>query len=316
LRSVFFGTPAFAVPCLDALHAITDIRAVICQPDKPQGRGQELGAPPVKTRALELGLAVHQPTKVRTEEFASWLTSLNVDIALVVAYGRILTEQVLAVPRHGCINVHASILPKYRGAAPITWALVRGETETGVTLMQMDAGMDTGDMLKVHRTPIGIDETTGELSQRLSELGARAVREDFLAIAAQKFPRLRQVHADATSAPLLKKEDGRIDFGLLAAAVHNHIRGMNPWPGAFTQLRGKVLKVHTSMLLENVATTTAAHPGKPGEIILADRSRVIVACGAGSALELCLLQVEGKRKVTGAEFYNGRGILEGDLLGG
>jgi methionyl-tRNA formyltransferase len=315
LKSAFFGTPAFAVPCLNALHEITEVKAVICQPDKPQGRGQELGMPPVKERARELGLAVHQPTKVRTGEFATWLSVLDLDIALVVAYGRILPEQVLSAPKHGCINVHASILPKYRGAAPITWALVRGETETGITLMQMDAGMDTGDMLKVHRTPIGIDETAGELSLRLSELGARAVREDFLTIAAQQVMRVPQVHADATSAPLLKKEDGRIDFGLPAAAVHNHIRGMNPWPGAFTQLRGKALKIHVSMLLESsfAGLTTVA---KPGQVILADRSRVIVACGAGSALELCLVQVEGKRKVSGAEFYNGRGILEGDLLGG
>ncbi|HSQ67443.1 MAG TPA: methionyl-tRNA formyltransferase, partial [Polyangiaceae bacterium] len=174
-RSLFFGTPEFSVPALEALASISTVAAVVCQPDKAVGRGLKIAAPPVKTRALALGFPVVQPAKVRTPEFAAWVREQRADVALVIAYGRILPQEVLDGPRLGCVNVHASILPRYRGAAPITWAIVRGETETGITLMKMDAGMDTGDMLEIFRTPIGEDETAGELSARLAELGARAV---------------------------------------------------------------------------------------------------------------------------------------------
>jgi len=176
-RAVFMGTPQFAVPCLDALVEIAEVTAVVCQPDKPKGRGLELAPPPVKVRALELGLDVHQPTKLKTGEFAQWRKDQNADVALVVAYGRILPKDVLAAPRLGCVNVHASLLPKYRGAAPITWVVVNGEPETGVTLMQMDEGMDTGAMLEQFVTPIVPEETAGELSERLSSIGALAVRK-------------------------------------------------------------------------------------------------------------------------------------------
>src|SRR6185312_2298719 len=176
-RAIFFGTPALSVPSLEALASIANVVGVVCQPDKPVGRGMKLAAPPVKERALAMGLPVVQPTKLRTGEFAQWVREQNADVALVIAYGRILPQDVLDAPRLGCVNVHASILPKYRGAAPIAWAIVRGETETGVTLMKMDAGMDTGDMLEIRKTPIGQDETAGELGVRLGELGATAVRE-------------------------------------------------------------------------------------------------------------------------------------------
>src|SRR5262245_55562994 len=230
-RAVFFGTPQFAVPCLDALAEIADVVAVVCQPDKPQGRGLELQEPPVKERALAMGADVLQPTKLKNGEVAAWLRDLKVDVALVVAYGRILPKDVLEAPRLGCINVHASLLPKYRGAAPITWAVVRGEPETGVTLMKMDEGMDTGEMLERFPTEIVEDETAGELSERLSALGALAVRKGLPRYVSGGYAPTAQDHARATVAPILKKEDGRIDFKSPARSVHDHVRGMSPWPG-------------------------------------------------------------------------------------
>ena len=310
-RAVFFGTPQFAVPCLDALVEIADVTAVVCQPDKPQGRGLELAAPPVKQRALALGLPVVQPTKLRTGEFAQWLREQNVDVALVVAYGRILPKDVLDAPRLGCVNVHASLLPRYRGAAPITWAVVRGEPETGVTLMQMDEGMDTGDMLELFATPVGADETAGELSERLSALGAFAVRRGLPKYVAGGYAPLTQDHARATAAPMLEKENGRIDFTQPAHAVHDHVRGMSPWPGAFTTARGKSLKVHAT----RVADLPVGKSVPAGTVVLADKGHVIVACGE-RAIELLRVQLEGKKAISASDWFAGRGVAEGDVLGG
>jgi methionyl-tRNA formyltransferase len=308
-RALFFGTPAFSVPCLDALQSVAEVVGVVCQPDKPVGRGLTLTPPPVKQRAIELGIPVVQPTKLRTGEFGAWVRAQNVDVALVVAYGRILPQDVLDGPRLGCVNVHASLLPKYRGAAPITWAVVRGERETGVTLMQMDAGMDTGNMLEKFVLPIGEDETAGELGERLAQIGARSVREGLPRYVAGEYTPEVQDHAAATLAPMLKKEDGAIDFAKSAQAVHDHVRGMSPWPGAHTTLGGKVVKVHATHKAD--ATRSGA---APGEVILADKSRVIVACGEG-AIELVRIQLEGKKPVRGADWVLGRGVREGDRLG-
>ena len=313
VRALFFGTPAFSVPCLDALCDVAEVVGVVCQPDKPVGRGLILTAPPVKQRALERGLPVVQPTKLRTGEFGAWVRGQDVDLALVVAYGRILPPDVLAAPRLGCINVHASLLPKYRGAAPITWAVVRGETESGVTLMQMDAGMDTGAMLEMWRIPIGPNETAGELSDRLSDLGARAVREGVPKVAEGAYVRAPQDHAHATLAPMLKKEDGAIDFAKGARAVHDHVRGMSPWPGAFTRLQGKVVKV----LATGMGGVTPPLTASPGDVVLADKNRVVVACGGErrEALDLLRVQLEGKKPVTAGEWVGGRGVKQGDRLG-
>lgn len=310
-RAVFMGTPEFAVPCLDALAEIAEVVGVVCQPDKPRGRGLELTTPPVKRRALELGLEVVQPIKLRTGAFAEWLEGRGADVALVVAYGRILPKDVLDAPRLGCVNVHASLLPKYRGAAPITWAIVRGETETGITLMQMDEGMDTGDMLETLTLSIGEDETAGELSERLAALGARAVREGLPKYVAGGLTPVPQDEAGATLAPILKKGDGRIDWGAPARAVHDHVRGMSPWPGAFTTARGKLLKVHATRVTDAPA---GGAPKPPGTVVLADKSRVVVAC-ADRAVELVRVQLEGKRAVTASEWFGGRGVAEGDVLG-
>lgn len=310
LRAVFMGTPQFAVPCLEALVEIAEVVAVVCQPDKPVGRGLELTPPPVKKRALELGLGVVQPVKLKTGEFAAWLREQAVDVALVVAYGRILPPDVLSAPRLGCVNVHASLLPKYRGAAPITWAVVNGEPESGVTLMQMDAGMDTGAMLERFATAIGPDETAGELSERLAGLGALAVRKGLPKYVAGGYVPEAQDHAQATMAPILEKKDGRIDFTKSARQVHDHVRGMSPWPGAFTTARGKGLKVHAT----RVTDLPSGSKAEPGTVVLADKSRIVVACGE-RAVELTRVQVEGKKVVSASDWFAGRGVAEGDPLG-
>jgi methionyl-tRNA formyltransferase len=311
-RAVFFGTPQFAVPCLEALVEIADVVGVVCQPDRPQGRGLELTAPPVKLRALELGLNVVQPTKLKTGDFAQWLRDQKVDVALVVAYGRILPKDVLEAPRLGCVNVHASLLPKLRGAAPITWAVVRGEPETGVTLMQMDEGMDTGAMLEQFSTPISDEETAGELSERLSAIGALATRKGLPSYVSGGYTPIQQDHSKATMAPMLKKEDGRIDFTKPARAVHDHVRGMTPWPGASTTARGKTVKVHATRVTD--VPTPAGAKAEPGTVVFADKSRVVVACGE-RGVELTRIQLEGKKPIGAGDWFLGRGIAEGERLG-
>ena len=310
LRAVFFGTPAFAVPCFDALVEIAEVVAVVCQPDKPKGRGLTLTPPPVKVRAAELGIPVVQPTKLRTGEFAAWLRSQNADVALVVAYGRILPADVLAAPRLGCVNVHASLLPKYRGAAPITWAVVHGEKETGVTLMQMDVGMDTGAMLEQFTMPVGPSETAGEVSHRLSVVGARAVREGLPKYVAGRYTPEAQDESKATPlAPMLKKEDGRIVWEKTAQQVHDHVRGMSPWPGATTTIQNKLVKVQSTSISNFTRQGTL-----PGTVLLADKTRVIVATGQEGAVELLTVQLEGKKPMAAAQWHLGRGVNEGDRL--
>jgi methionyl-tRNA formyltransferase len=310
VRALFFGSPAFAVPSLDALYALGDVVGVVCQPDKPAGRGLALTPPAVKVRAAELGLPVVQPTKLRTGEFGAWVREQGADVALVVAYGRILPRDVLEGPRLGCVNVHASLLPKYRGAAPITWAVVRGERESGVTLMKLDEGMDTGPTFARVTTPIGPDETGGELSERLARLGADAVTACLPRYLAGELTLEPQDEALATAAPMLDKEHGRIDWTQGARQVHDHTRGMSPWPGASTTSRGKTLKVHAAHVVGGAAPAGT----RAGQVVVADKARVLVACGEG-CVELVRVQPEGKRAMTGAEWAMGRGVAEGDILG-
>jgi methionyl-tRNA formyltransferase len=311
MRALFFGTPAFAVPSLDALCGVSDVVGVVCQPDKPAGRGLSVAPPPVKARAASLGIPVVQPSKLRTGEFAEWVRAQNADVAVVVAYGRILPGSVLAATRLGFVNVHASLLPKYRGAAPIEWAIVKGETESGITLMLLDEGMDTGDMLHVVKTPIGGDETAGELAARLSILGADAVKEKLPSFFRGELERTPQDHAHATLAPMLEKKDGAIDWRHAGARIHDQVRGMNPRPGAYARLAGKVIKVHATGA--RAGTRAGA---TPGQVILADKSRVVVACGeAGEeAIEIARVQLEGKKPVRAAEWVAGRGVKEGDVF--
>ncbi|MBV9947212.1 MAG: methionyl-tRNA formyltransferase [Myxococcales bacterium] len=322
-RALFFGSPSFAVPSLDALHEIADVAAVVCQPDKPAGRGLALTEPAVKTRARALGLPVVQPTKLRTGEFGAWVRGEAADVALVVAYGRILPADVLAATGLGFVNVHASLLPRYRGAAPITWAVVNGDAETGVSLMKLDEGMDTGPTFARVRTPIGPDETAGEVSERLARLGADAVRAWLPEYVAGRCVLEAQDAAGATLAPVLEKGHGRVDWSKKARAVHDHVRGMSPWPGAFTTARGRTIKVHATRVVGEEGTTAAgagggaaALPvGAAGEVIVADKSRLLVACGGGGCVELRTVQPEGKRAMTGAEWVMGRGVAQGDVLG-
>jgi methionyl-tRNA formyltransferase len=308
-KALFFGSPAFAVPSLDALHAIARVVGVVCQPDKAAGRGLALAQPAVKVRATELSLSVVQPAKLRTGEFAAWVRAQQVDVALVVAYGRILPKDVLDGPRLGCVNVHASLLPKLRGAAPVTWAVVRGESETGVTLMKLDEGMDTGPTFARVSTPIGPEESAGELGDRLARIGADAVREWLPRYIAGLCALEPQDGALATTAPMLEKEHGRIDWSRRARQVHDHVRGMNPWPGAFTTARGRTMKVHASRVVDG-----DREPVRAGEVVLADKTRVLVACGEGT-VELVTVQPEGKRPMRASEWAMGRGTAEGDVLG-
>jgi methionyl-tRNA formyltransferase len=312
-RTLFFGSPAFAVASLDALLEIAEVAGVVCQADKPAGRGLALTAPPVKTRALELGLPVAQPTKLKTGEFGAWVREQNVDVALVVAYGRILPGDVLSAPRLGCVNVHASLLPKYRGAAPIAWSIAMGETETGITLMKLDEGMDTGPTFARISTPIAPEETAGELAGRLARLGAEAVREWLPKYVEGQCKLEPQDHSRATLAPMLDKEHGRIDWSKRALAVHDHVRAMNPWPGAFTSVRGRVVKVHAARVVEPMTLLGVRRETRPGQVTLADKKHVFVACGGGS-VELVTVQPEGKRAMGAPEWAIGRGVAEGDVL--
>ncbi|WP_437323008.1 methionyl-tRNA formyltransferase [Sorangium sp. So ce381] len=310
MRALFFGTPAIAVPSLEALASIADVVGVVCQPDRPAGRGLALKAPPVKVKALELGLPVVQPEKVRTPEFAAWVADARADVALVIAYGRILPKAVLEAPRRGCMNLHASILPRYRGAAPITWAIVGGEAETGISLMQMDEGMDTGPVYAVHRAPIGPDTTADELAIDLGALAARVVREDLRRAVDGALALTPQDHEAATHAALLKKEDGRIRWERSARQIHDHIRGMTSWPGAFTTIDGKPLKV----LAARVESEADQAGAPPGTVVMAGRGVVIVACGAG-AIQIMRAQAEGRKPLAAADLVAGRTLQTGMVLG-
>ena len=329
VRAIFFGTPALAVPALNALTELAEVVFVVCQPDRPSGRGLLLKPPPVKVRALELGLPVLQPEKIRTPEFAARMRSAAADVGLVIAYGRILPTAVLEAPRRGCMNLHASLLPHYRGAAPITWAIVRGETETGISLMQMDEGCDTGPVFTQHRIPIGETITADDLGQEIGELGARVVASDLVRAVAGTLTAVTQDHGAATMAPLLKKEDGRIDWTRGARMVHDHIRGMTSWPGAFTSIpaegaaRGpgpgggaspEVASSKGLKVLESRPLASDRVLAEPGTVIATSKTAVEVACGTG-AVEILRAQVEGRKPLRAAELLAGRAIHVGMVLG-
>jgi methionyl-tRNA formyltransferase len=308
-RSVFFGTPAIAVPALRALAEVTTVVGVVCQPDRPAGRGLSLSEPAVKQAARELGIEVYQPTKVKSGELEAWLRDRNADVAVVLAYGRILPPAVLSAPRRGCLNLHASLLPKYRGAAPINWCIVNGETETGVALMQMDEGLDTGPVFCERRLPIGPTETAGELAERIAELCAVVVREDLGRAVSGEIPPTPQEHSRATHAPPITREHTQIDWSQPAEAIANLIRGMAPRPGAHTRVRGKRLRLARARVSDQ---TLAAEPGRVG---LGIGRELLVATGAGT-LEILRAQLEGKKELDAGDLLNGRSLGPDDLLGG
>lgn len=304
MRIVFMGTPDFAVPCLQRLlEDGHEVPAVFTQPDKPVGRHAVLTPPPVKQLALSRGIPVYQPTKMRDGTVAALLRELAPDCLVVVAYGRILPQEILDVPPRGCVNIHGSLLPRYRGAAPIQWSVIRGETVTGVTSMFMDAGMDTGDIIDTLTTPIGGNETAGELFERLAPLGARLLSTTLAAIADGTVTRRPQNDAEATMAPMLEKAMGRLDLTRPARELHNQVRGMNPWPGAFCTVGGKTLKIHE--------TRVAAGSGAPGTLLCADP--VTVACGEG-ALQLVTVQPEGKPRMAAEAWLRGARLPQGARL--
>lgn len=308
MRTIFFGSPEFAVPCLDALHQISDVAVVISQPDRPAGRGLAMRPPAVKQRALELGLEVWQPTKVRTAEFAEKLRALDAEVGVVVAYGRILPRAVLDAARMGCVNVHASLLPRWRGAAPIQWSIVHGDAQTGVTLMQVDEEMDAGPILATASTPIVPEDDAASLSERLSKMGAELLKRELPRYVEGKLTPQAQDAAAVTMAPILKKEHGRIDWNKPARAVHDQIRGMNPWPGAYTTLGERRIKVHRTL-----ASTLDPEGAAPGQVIALDPEGILVACAEGT-LEIQELQESGRKRVDARSFASGRGVAVGDCF--
>jgi methionyl-tRNA formyltransferase len=301
---VFMGSPDFAVPCLDALLQHHKVLAVVTQPDKPAGRGLGLQPPAVKKRALEAGVPVLQPPSVRKPPFLDELRGLDPELIVVVAYGKILPGDVLRLPKRGCLNVHASLLPKYRGAAPIQWAIIRGERESGVTLMQMDEGMDTGDMLLKKTLPIGDQVTAGELFAALSKLGAETLVEGLAQLDAL-VPE-KQDAAQATMAPMLTKETGRVDFAAGARAVRDLVRGCDPWPTGHTFLDGEILKLFRPKVVSG--------SGEPGVVLGADRDGLIVGCGA-DAVAFAELQLPGRKRLPAQSLLAGRPIPPKTRLG-
>jgi len=307
IRTVFMGTPEFALATLQGLLDFgLDLRAVYTQPDRPKGRGNQLTPPPVKELALKHGISVHQPLKLRDPAVVEELRAIAPDLIVVVAYGQILPKSVLEIPQYGCINVHASLLPRYRGAAPINKAIIDGETETGVTTMYMDVGLDTGDMLIKRVTPIGPLETAGEVHDRLALLGREAMEETLRRLCAGTLTAEKQEDALSNYAPMLKKEDGLIDWERTAAQIHNQVRGLDPWPGAYTQLRGEVLKI--------ARTAPEAGSGAPGTVLAADAAGVRIACGEG-VLRVGELQLPGKKRLAAGDFLRGCPLSPGTRLG-
>jgi methionyl-tRNA formyltransferase len=306
MRLIFLGTPAFAVPTLERVasagHAVLE---VVTQPDRPRGRGQHPAPPPVKEAALRLGIPVYQPERVRRPEAVEHLRALAPDAMVVVGYGQIIPQSVIDIPPLGILNVHASLLPKYRGAGPIQWAIIRGESHTGVTIMRIDAGLDTGDMLLKAVTAIQPEENAIELGARLSVLGADLLVEALDGLAAGTIVPEKQDDSQATHAPLLKKEDGLIDWRNPAADIHNRIRGLQPWPGAYTALRGLTMHIWKAGIVGQAS-------GPSGSIVSV--KPLIVACGLG-ALELEEVQLEGRKRLAAAEFANGQRLKEKEILG-
>ncbi len=316
LRVAFFGTPALAVPTLDVLALGlegVELVAVVAQPDKPSGRGRSLRPPPVALRAQELGLPLYQPRKLRSGEFPGTMEGWDLDVAVVIAYGRILPTRLLEAPRFGCINVHASLLPAYRGAGPIQWAILKGEDETGVTTMWMEEGLDTGPILQTRHTPIGTGETAGELGKRLAGLGAELLADTLRSLAAGTLVARPQPEEGISHAPLLSKDDGRLDWSRGAAALAAQVRGLHPWPGTFcgygdSQL--KVLSAQAEAMSEDEARAASA---SPGQVLSADDRGIRVRCGEG-ALVLTRVQPPGRKALDAADFLRGYSLGPGDDL--
>ncbi len=307
MRVVFLGTPEFAVPSLRALASTHHVLAVFTQPDRPKGRGNKLSPSPVKAAAETLGIPIYQPERIRRAPNPELLASFAPDLMVVVGYGQIIPQTIIDIPKHGILNVHASLLPKYRGAAPVQWAIANGEIRTGVTIMQIDAGLDTGDMLFAHLISIEPDETAPSLSARLADVGADLLIETLNQLELGEVHHEKQNEAEATYAPILKKEDGSIDWSRTAQQTYNRLRGFTPWPGAYTSFRGAQLLV----VRARPAECNALSPGA----IEAAKPRLLVGCGGGTALELLEVQLAGKGRMSAEAFLNGYRPRDNEMLG-
>ena len=301
VRVIFMGTPEFAVPCLAALHETCEVIGVITQPDKPRGRGQKLMPSPVKAWAEAHDLPVWQPAKIKTEEFTAQLEAMKPDLMVVVAFGQILSQRILDIPAYGCINVHASLLPRYRGAAPMQWCVINGEEKTGVTTMFMDAGLDTGDMLLTRELAIGPDMTLEEVHDGLMAMGSQVLIETLERLSDGTLQRIPQT-GESNYAPMLTKETGHIDWTKPAADVHNLVRGLNSWPGAYTALDGAKYKIWRTHRTGEPATAEA------GTIVKADKKDGLLVAAGDELLEILELQAPGKKKMRAADYLNGHGI--------
>ena len=309
MRLIFMGTPQFAVPTLEAcVEAGHEIAAVFTQPDRPKGRGGELAQSPVKQAALAHNLPVHQPQRVRHPEVVEQIRGIAPRAIVVVGYGQIIPQSIIDIPPLGILNVHASLLPFYRGAAPIQWAVANGEIETGVTIMRIDAGLDTGDILLKEFTLIGRDEPAQVLSSRLALMGATLLIDALKGLEAGTLRSTPQNHSIATLAPILKKEDGRIDWSAPAQTIYDRLRGFTPWPGAWTSFRGQQLHIQSARLATDTTTAT------PGTLLPA-KNRLKVACGGGTVLDVLELQLEGRKRVNAAAFLNGQRLHDNERLG-
>jgi methionyl-tRNA formyltransferase len=310
MRILFCGTPQFAVPTLKHLLTQPDfeVLGVITQPDRPRDRGHQISSSPVKEAALAAKLPVHQPEKIRAPEVQELLQSCSPDFIVIIAYGQIIPARLLPIPKHGWINLHASLLPKYRGAAPINWAIVNGETRSGLTTMRIDAGMDTGDILLQRAFEIDAKETAPELSTRLSEAGAPLVADTLRGLAAVRITPRPQDHSQASVAPMLKREDGRIDWNRTAQEIYNRMRGFAPWPGAHSIFRGD------SCQLWGEPVSNEKRDAPPGTLLLEDDD-LLVACGDATVLRLLAVKMEGRKKVPASEFANGARLKSGERVG-
>jgi methionyl-tRNA formyltransferase len=318
MRIVFCGTPPFAVPTLKHLLAQGDfnIVGVISQPDRPRGRGQIVSPSAVKAVALAAGLPVHQPEKIGSPEAQEHLQKLAPDCIVIIAYGQIIPARLLHIPKYGWINLHASLLPKYRGAAPIHWAVANGETKTGVTTMRIDAGMDTGEILLQHETLISPTETAPELGMRMAEAGAPLMAETLHGLVAGSLKGRAQDHSEATYAPLLKKEDGRIDWKRSAKEVFDRMRGFAPWPGAYTSFRGQTCHLRgepadDQIGKDQIHVKTGVAPGT----LFLEGNELYVACGGATILRVLTVKVEGRKQVSAREFANGARLMAGERFG-
>jgi methionyl-tRNA formyltransferase len=306
MRIIFCGTPHFAVPTFIHLLAQTDIdiAAVITQPDRPRGRGHQISASPVKQAAIAANVPVHQPEKIRSPEAQDLLKQLVPDCIVIIAYGQIIPARLLDIPKLGWINLHASLLPKYRGAAPINWAIANGETQTGVTTMRIDAGMDTGNILLQEEIGIAPEETAPELAKSMAEAGAPLMLDTLRGLAAGKLTARPQNKDEATYAPLLKKEDGHIDWNRPAQEIYNRMRGFAPWPGAYTSFRGQTCQIWAEPF--SLPTLTGSAPGT----ISREDTQILIACGHATLLRLLSVKVEGRKQISAVEFANGARLTE------